>query len=368
MKIIVCVFNNLATDQRIEKVCKTLFDNGYPIELIGNSWGGLPELKRPYPVTRIHLKAKVLRYAYIEFNKKLYSLLKKKIDKNTILVANDLDTILPTYLISKKFNIPLVYDSHEIFTEMPSVQGRFVQKIWRALEKAIYPKLQYRISASDSYANWYRDTYKVEKAVVIQNFPRKIKEYPMEEKTSASPKVIMYQGAINPSRGLDKIIPAMKQLQDAELWIAGQGPKLKDYKELAHSLGLENQVKFLGNLAPEKLREVTVKSDVGLSIEENNGLSYYYSLPNKISDYIQARVPVVVSDFPEMGKIVRTYHVGETIENHTEDELVTKVSIVLKNGRNYYGKALENAAKELCWEKEEEKILELYAKVVAENF
>ncbi|MCB4236119.1 hypothetical protein LDL59_16630 [Kaistella anthropi] len=67
-------------------------------------------------------------------------------------------------------------------------------------------------------------------------------------------------------------------------------------------------------MLPEKLREISRKADVGLSIEENNGLSYYFSMPNKVSDYIQARIPVVVSDFPEMRKVVDHFHAGEKFE------------------------------------------------------
>ena len=61
MKVLVSVFNNLSTDQRVEKVCRTLAENGFSIELIGNKLGGLPVLKRDYPVYRIVLKSKILR-------------------------------------------------------------------------------------------------------------------------------------------------------------------------------------------------------------------------------------------------------------------------------------------------------------------
>ncbi len=69
MKVIVSAFSNLYTDQRIEKVCQTLYDNGYQIELIGNDWGGNGAMERPYPFSRIHIKSKNLRGAYLEFNK-----------------------------------------------------------------------------------------------------------------------------------------------------------------------------------------------------------------------------------------------------------------------------------------------------------
>ena len=104
MKVLVSVFNNLYTDQRVEKVCRTLSEAGYDIELIGNNWGGLPEMQRPYPFSRISLKSKSLKLAYPEFNWKLYQELLKKADKNTILLSNDLDTLLANYLVSKKLS------------------------------------------------------------------------------------------------------------------------------------------------------------------------------------------------------------------------------------------------------------------------
>ena len=360
MKVLVSVFNNLSTDQRVEKVCRTLSENGFTIELIGNNWGGLPDLKRDYPVSRIILKSKILRYAYVEFQWKLYKELLKKADQHTILLSNDLDTLLPNYMVSKKLNIPLVYDSHEIFTEMPSVNGRFTQNIWRSLESFIVPKLKFMMTASESYADWFHKTYGIERPVVLQNFPLKSGN-PQDYSIVNSPKVIIYQGVINPSRGLDKLIPEMHKIENAELWIAGDGPKKKEFQELTKNLGLDDKVKFIGKILPEKLREITQKADLGVSIEENNGLSYYFSMPNKISDYIQARIPVVVSDFPEMRKVADHFKAGEKIRDY--NELAQKIQLVLNNGKHSYKDALDHAASQLCWENEENRLLGLFCKI-----
>ena len=360
MKVLVSVFNNLSTDQRVEKVCRTLSENGFTIELIGNNWAGLPDLKRDYPVSRIILKSKILRYAYVEFQWKLYKELLKKADQHTILLSNDLDTLLPNYMVSKKLNLPLVYDSHEIFTEMPSVNGRFTQNIWRSLESFIAPKLKFMMTASESYADWFHKTYGIERPVVVQNFPLKSGN-PQDYSIVNSPKVIIYQGVINPSRGLDKLIPEMHKIENAELWIAGDGPKKKEFQELTKNLGLDDKVKFIGKILPEKLREITQKADLGVSIEENNGLSYYFSMPNKISDYIQARIPVVVSDFPEMRKVADHFKAGEKIRDY--NELAQKIQLVLNNGKHSYKDALDHAASQLCWENEENRLLGLFGKI-----
>jgi glycosyltransferase involved in cell wall biosynthesis len=366
-KIFVSVFNNLSTDQRIEKICKTLHDRGFQVELIGSSWGGLPEMQRPYAFTRIPLKSKILKWAYLEYNYKLYFLLKNKSKGNCILVANDLETILPNYFLSKSKNLPLVYDSHEIFTEMPTVQGRFSQNIWRIIEKYCIPKLKYMMTANASYSDWYEKTYAIPKPETVRNLPRLL-PIEIENISENMPKIILYQGVLNPSRGLDKIIPAMLKINNAQLWIAGDGPESQSLKNLVAELNLTKKVNFLGQLAPNELRKITPKADVGLSIEENNGWSYYYSLPNKISDYIQSGVPVVCSNFPEMVKIVTHFSVGETIENHTEEELIAKINTVLKNGKSFYKENLQKAAATLCWENEEPILLELYNRVIADNF
>lgn len=358
MKLLISVFNHLYNDQRVEKICGTLHENGYEIFLIGNAWTGEPPIERPYPFKRLPLKSNKLRWAYIEFQFRLFFELMKRADKATILHANDLDTLLPNVLVSKIRRILLVWDSHEIFTEMPSVQGRWVQKIWRFLEKTLIHDANAFMTANDSYADWFLEKYKIKRPVVVRNFPKKSpNEVPINASTL---KIILYQGAINFSRGIDKMIRAMSYIENAEFHIAGQGPFLETYQKLVEELKLKDKVKFLGNLAPEKLKAITEKADVGLSIEENGGLSYYYSLPNKISDYIQARVPVVVSKFPEMQKIVDKYHVGEFITSHEPTHLAEKVNAVLEKGRNFYLPQLEKAAQELCWEHEAPKILVLY--------
>ncbi|RNA60976.1 glycosyltransferase [Chryseobacterium nematophagum] len=358
-KIITSAFSNLYTDQRIEKVCRTLYDNGYKIELIGNDWNGAEKMSRPYPFSRLKLHSKSLKTAYFEFNWKLYHELKKKANQNTILHANDLDALLPNYLIAKKLNIPLIFDSHEIFSEMPAIQGKISQKLWKYMERNILPKIEFMITASGSYAKWFEKKYRI-KPAVIQNAPRKI-NFPLEIPEN-KPKIILYQGAINPFRGIDKVILAMHYLENVVFKIAGDGPRKKEYEELVIKENLKDKVIFLGKLNPEELRKITVTADCGVSVEENGGDSYLYSLPNKVLDCIQAHVPLVLSDLPEMKAIKRKYDIGEIIEDHQPENIAKAIKIILEKGRENYQTELEKASKVFCWENEEMKLLEVFEK------
>lgn len=358
-KIITSAFSNLYTDQRIEKVCRTLHENGYTIELIGNNWGGAEPMSRPYPFSRIELVSKSLKTAYFEFNWKLYRKLKKKADQNTILHANDLDALLPNYLLAKKLNIPLIFDSHEIFSEMPAIQGKMSQKLWRYLEKRLIPDIKFMMTASGSYAKWFKNKYGVD-PVVVQNSPRKL--YFNQEIPDNHPKILLYQGAINPFRGIDKAILAMHHLENVIFKIAGDGPMKKTYEELVIKENLQYKVKFLGKLLPENLRKITLTVDCGMSIEENGGESYFYSLPNKVLDCIQARVPVILSNLPEMQNIKNQFDVGEIIKDHQPLTIAESIQSVLNKGRKNYQPELEKAANILCWENEEVKLLQVFEK------
>jgi glycosyltransferase involved in cell wall biosynthesis len=117
----------------------------------------------------------------------------------------------------------------------------------------------------------------------------------------------------------------------------------------------------MGRIAPDQLFSLTKNALLGVSMEENLGLNYYYALPNKLFDYIQARIPVLVSDFPEMSRIVKDYNIGETIKSRESKEFAKQIMSMLQSpDREQWKQNLEKAAGELNWEKEKFKLLEVF--------
>lgn len=354
-RVIVSVTNDLVTDQRVHKMCTTLSQMNFNITLIGRKLKNSKEIFRDYKITRMNLVFNKGFLFYTEYNVRLF--LKLLFLKKGILLANDLDTLLPNYLVSKLKKIPLVFDSHELFSELPSIQGRYSQKVWKILEKWLVPKQKNFITVSNSIANWFKKNYNVN-PLVIKNLPTS-KNNPFTESKN---NYILYQGALNKGRGLLALIEAMQKI-NIPLKIAGDGPFKSEIQKKIIEFKVEDKVKLIGNIQPEYLFTITQKATLGISLEEDLGLSYRYSLPNKLFDYIQAKTPVVATYLPEIKQVVKNYKIGEIIKNHSPNEIAKAINKVLKNGKYFYQIPLEKAAKELIWENQEPIISRIFKNI-----
>ena len=244
-RIIISVSNDLVTDQRVAKICGTLKDFGYEILLIGRMNYSTHTLEREYKTKRFRLLFNKGFLFYAEYSFRLFFFL--LFSKKDILYANDLDTLLPNYLRNR----------------------RFIKLFWLRLEKWILPKLKHVITVSRSIKRHYESLYKI-KVTVVRNLPVKLKTTSIPfDFMSKEEKIILYQGSTNIGRGLELAIDTMVVLEDYILVIIGSGDIIDMLKKKTSNLGLENKVKFLGKILPEKLKNLTPNAHIGISLEED---------------------------------------------------------------------------------------------------
>lgn len=358
-RIIVSVTNDLSTDQRVAKICKTLHDYNFEVLLVGRVLKNSLPINRPYQTKRFRLLFNQGFLFYAEFNIRLFVFL--LFSRKDVLLANDLDTLLPNYLVSFFQKKKLVYDSHELFSEIPELQQRpIIKKIWTNLENFLLPKIRTSYTVCNSIANYYNKKYSTN-FKVIKNLPLQanIQRKGNIKTLSTQKKIILYQGAVNIGRGLELMIETMHLLPEFLLVIVGSGDILEDIKNIVKEKKLEESIQFLGRLLPDDLKTITPLAAVGISIEEDLGLNYRYALPNKIFDYIQAEVPILVSDLPEMKKIVLDHKVGEILTKRTPEYLAKQIKNICKIN---YSLGLQKAKKELVWEKEVPKLVAIFKK------
>lgn len=305
----------------------------------------------PYRYKRFNLCFNHSFLFYAELNIRLFFYL--LFSKSDILLANDTDTLPANFLASKIRRKKLIFDAHELFPEVPELVNRpKVKKVWEKIEGAFFPKLKNAYTVSGSIADYYKDRYGVNMEV-IRNVPYKRVDLPI--KTKKKQKTILYQGALNKGRCLEYVIPAMKWIENAELIIAGDGDIRAELEELTSSLKLDDKVTFLGKMLPDDFRELTPDADVGFCLLENMGLSYYFSLPNRIFDYLHAGVPVLASDFPEIKNFVEKHKTGLLTGSISPESIAEKLNEMLTNPIETIHFA--EIAKKYCWENEEKKLI-----------
>ena len=366
-KIIVSVTSDLVSDSRVHKICNTLQNMGFEVLLVGRKLPkSLSVESRQYAVRRFDLPIIKGPQFYALFNIRLFLFL--LFSKSDILLSNDLDTLPANFIVSKIKNKPLVYDSHEYFTEVPELINRpRVKKVWEWIEKKMVPKIKYAITVCDSIANIYFEKYSTH-FKVVRNIPVSAKTVSIE-KIEKSEKIILYQGAVNIGRGLEQAILAMHFIENAILIIAGDGDIKTDLEKLVAKENLQNKVDFKGRLPLDELIKLTPQAHLGLSIEEDLGLNYRYALPNKLFDYIHAQVPVLITNLPEMAAIINQYRIGEITESLEPKFLSEKIVDALENEekRKIWFENLKVAARELTWENEEKVIHEIFSDFQKKN-
>ena len=362
-KIIVAVTNDLTHDQRVRKVCDSLVKLGFNPHLVGRKLSSSVEIDRNYTTTRFRLLFNKGPLFYAEYNIRLFLFLLVKNYKR--IHANDLDTLLASYLASRIRRKKLVYDTHEYFTEVPELQNNgFAKRIWEKIETIIFPKLERVITVNQSIATLYEEKYSVP-VNVMRNIPdaRPVTMIHKDRSMLGLPldkKILMVQGTgINVDRGNEELIEAMRFLDGFFLLVIGSGDVLSELKENVKKLKIEDRVTFKDKMPYEELYHFTLQADAGLSLDKDTNINYRFSLPNKIFDFIHAGVPCIVSDLVEVKRVVSDYGVGAVVTSHNPKEMASQIKAFFEgeSPKERLKANIQKAALELKWENEE-KVLE----------
>ena len=359
----VSVINDLVTDNRVNKTCMALIECGYDVTLVGRKLSNsLPIPNWTFKTIRLKMIFKKGPAFYFFFNFRLFFV--GLINKTDLFYANDLDTLAPMFLLSKLKKKPLIYDSHELFCEVPELKASRIKKsIWQKLEGYIIPKLKTCITVNDSIAKIYEAKYNVPFYIIrnISDFDQTfIPKSRVQLNLPEDKKIILLQGAgINVDRGAEELIDAMEFVQNAVLYIIGSGDVWENLKQkVLFNKNIQNKVVLINKLPKFELINYTFNADIGLSIDKNTNLNYLYSLPNKIFDYIQAEIPILASRLPEIENIILHYKIGDFIDDHNPKTIANKLNEMLYSQQlSSYKKYLAIARKEITWKSEKEKLL-----------
>ena len=346
----------------MHRICGSLAKAGYTVTLVGRELPhSLPLSEQPYQQHRIRCKHLRGKRFYWEYNQQLTRYLKQQ--QPDIINSVDLDTLWAGYRAARNTGAKLVYDAHEYFSETPEVVGRkLVQTAWRRLARWLIPKADVCYTVGPALAKEFERVYGRDFGVV-RNLPYRRNDQLQDP--PPGPKILLYQGMLNQGRGLYTILDAMSELEGYELWIAGSGDLEDEFRNYAKKLGIDDQIKWLGFVPPADLPAITRQAYLGFNLLIPDSASYYFSLANKTFDYIQAGVPAFHMSFPEYQELESTFG-GLILQSRLYPEsLVYEIQELERRPERYQElrTACLAAAAELCWEREEGRLLGYYERL-----
>jgi glycosyltransferase involved in cell wall biosynthesis len=278
--------------------------------------------------------------------------------------------------IVKRHPAKLIYDSHEfeLYRYAPGRTG-IQRKLIKFVEGFLIRRVDLALMVGDKIADGVQEIYHLEtRPTVVRNIPPYWHLKPEKsaiirrrflEAMKLSPQgfLLMYHGGISRGRGIESVIRALPFLpDDIGLVIMGNenSPEvIKTFWALAEENGVGNRVFFHPAVPAVELKDYISAMDGELIlIEGKYCVSYKYSLPNKFFESVQACVPIICTDLPEMGKIVRGCGIGLLV-NEDDEKSVAEAAMKLRKDKTLYDRLkrnMEKAKMELCWEKESLKL------------
>jgi glycosyltransferase involved in cell wall biosynthesis len=355
-KIIFTVTNDLNYDQRMQRISGSLAAAGYSVLLVGvKRRNSTPLFQKNHTQHRLNCWFQSGKLFYAEINIRLFFFL--LFTKADCLCAIDLDTIMPNYLVSRLKGIKRVYDAHEYFSQLDEVISRpGIYRFWHWVERTMIPRFQHGYTVCKSLADEFNKTYGASYSV-IRNVPV------LSENISSSTQesILIYQGAVNKGRGLEKLVEAMQQVNGI-LWVCGDGNFMNEMKSAVNKHSLEKKIIFLGMLPPSELKMKTLNARVAINPFEKKGLNQYLSLSNKFFDFIHAELPQVAMNYPEYREINKEFEIALLIDDLEPATIADSVNRLFTD-KTTYSRLKENcilAKKQLNWQLEESKLLKFY--------
>jgi glycosyltransferase involved in cell wall biosynthesis len=294
--------------------------------------------------------------------------------------AHEVSGLLPCYIAARLRRKPIIFDAHEMpLFERPLAElgrsRRWLRGLLVVLLAHIVPRCAGVITVSPPIVEELCQRYGVADVALIRNVP----EYRVVQKSDRlrahlglkpEVRIALYQGYLQPNRGLDRLIRASAFLEpDIVIVMMGKNRKTTQVQleALIASEGAAERVKIIPPVAYAELLDWTASADIGLNVASPDySLNVQYFLPNKLFEYLMAGLPVLSSSLEAMVKVIKSYDVGQILPSLEPADIGAAINSMLADPAalaRMHSNALAAARQEFYWEKESIKLIQLYQSI-----
>lgn len=260
----------------------------------------------------------IRRKWYFPFNsQKLFSLqIARWLKQNPVDALFTRNLKLACYLSERYPDIPLFFESHEIFAQSFAESHSFENKRNRVkyhkllkMEKQVYSKATGIFVLTTLLREDILSQYQVNTPITV--VPDGVDLHAVAQcdiKLTPSPKAVtevLYLGSLHKWKGIPTMMRAMKYLDNARLNIAGGTlEQIAGLTLLAQEMDVIDKVNFLGFIDPKQRFSAIAQHDICVLPLTLTSIGSRYTSPLKLFEYMAMGKPVVISDFPSIRDVV----------------------------------------------------------------
>jgi glycosyltransferase involved in cell wall biosynthesis len=289
-----------------------------------------------------------------------------------VVHAHDVNTLPTAWAAARRTGARLVYDAHEISTDREGYRELRGPIAWA--EGRLMPRADATITTTGMRAKFFARAYGVPRPLVLQNRPRfaePARGTLIRDRLGIDDglPVVLYQGGLQPGRGLEDLVAAMPALPPCHLVYIGGGRLLAALGGMVAGRGLGGRVHFVPTVPLAELLAWTASADIGVQPIRNTCLNHFSTDSNKLFEYAMAGLPVVASDFPEIRRVVRAHDIGLLFDPETPGALAAALGRLVGDAdlRARLAANARAAARALSWEAQEGELVRLYARVLGRS-
>lgn len=282
-----------------------------------------------------------------------------------IYCANDLDT-LHLAILAAGLDRKVVYDSHELWPDMLIGVPEYFKAILRFCEGRLIKHADAIVTVNEFIAKELAVRYSPSSQIrVIYNCPNAVTEgrrSTTRTRARHHRKIALYHGGLSPERGLENLVKAADYLEkDVLLLFRGSGAIEEELRKLASG---RSNVLFKPPVKMSDVVRAAMAADVGIVPYLPTNLCNYYASPNKVFEYLQAGLPIAVSNLPFMRKVVMKNNIGTLFDARDPRSIADALNQITRPPQlAEYRRNVLRAKKRYDWKVESRKLLDLYVKL-----
>ncbi|MEM9064510.1 MAG: glycosyltransferase [Planctomycetota bacterium] len=274
--------------------------------------------------------------------------------------------------------IPAIYDAHELYPEINTLTPEQSKRIAKT-ERRLAPRFDGTITVNPYIAKEMAHRYAIPEPTVIVNavdpptgFEPGVHNRRFHQKLGLPPeeRVLLFQGWMSATRGLATLIRgfAACEIGRLRLVLMGYGDERDNLQTLADELGITDRVHILDPVPQDELIWWTGSADAGAIPYPPVDLNNRLCSPNKLFEFVQARLPIIANDLPFLRDVVGGRGIGVLADLESPEGVAGAIHSMFedKGGQTRFHAPLLAAAPELSWKAEQRHLFEVYRRVLGD--